>query len=45
MIVASRRLLSLHGSYGVQIADGFDVPLALAIMVALEQMEIEGRRR
>jgi len=27
------------------VAQGFDVPLALAIVVALEQMELEGRRR
>ena len=45
VIVASRSLLSLHGSYGVQVADGFDLPLALAIVVALEQMELEERRR
>jgi uncharacterized protein YxjI len=45
VIVASRSLLSLHGSYGVRVADGFDVPLALAIVVALEQMELEERRR
>ena len=44
-IVASRSLFSLHGSYGVQVADGFDVPLALALVVALEQMELEERRR
>jgi uncharacterized protein YxjI len=39
VIVASRRLISLHGAYGVEIADGFDVPLGLAIVIALEQME------
>ena len=45
VIFASRSLLSLHDTYGVQIADGFDVSLAIAIVVALEQMELEGRRR
>lgn len=45
VIVASRRLISLRDSYGVQAAPGFDVPLALAIVVALEQMELEGCRR
>jgi len=44
VIVASRRLISLRDSYGVQVAPGFDVPLALAIVVALEQMELDGRR-
>jgi uncharacterized protein YxjI len=45
VILASRRLLSLHGAYGVQIAPGFDTPLALAIVIALEQMELqEGHR-
>jgi uncharacterized protein YxjI len=45
VIFASRSLLSLHDTYGVQVAAGFDVPLAIAIVVALEQMELEGRRR
>lgn len=45
VIFASRSLLSLRDTYGVQIAEGFDVPLAIAIVVALEQMELEGRRR
>jgi uncharacterized protein YxjI len=44
VIFASRSLLTLHDTYGVQIADGFEVPLGLAIIVALEQMELEGRR-
>jgi uncharacterized protein YxjI len=44
VIVASRSLLSLHGSYGVRVADGFEVPLGLALVVALEQMELEERR-
>jgi uncharacterized protein YxjI len=43
VIVASRHLISLRDSYGVRVASGFEVPLALAIVVALEQMELEGR--
>lgn len=45
VILASRRLLSVHGAYGVQIAPGFEAPLALAIVVALEQMELEEGHR
>lgn len=45
VIVASRSLLSLHGGYGVEVAPGFDIPFALAIVVALEQMELEEQRR
>lgn len=45
VIVASRSLLSLHGGYGVQVAPAFDIPFAMAIVVALEQMELEERRR
>jgi uncharacterized protein YxjI len=41
VIVASRKLLSIRDSYGVQVAPGFEVPFALAIIVALEQMELE----
>ena len=41
LIFASRRLLSIRDSYGVQIAPDFEVPLALAIVVALEQIELE----
>jgi uncharacterized protein YxjI len=45
VILASRKLVSLHGGYGIQIAPGFDVPLALSIVIALEQMELqEGHR-
>ncbi|HEX7492363.1 MAG TPA: LURP-one-related family protein [Candidatus Limnocylindrales bacterium] len=45
VIVASHRFFSLHGAYGVQIAPGFDTPLALALVIALEQMELqEGQR-
>jgi uncharacterized protein YxjI len=43
VIFASRRLLSIRDKYGVQVAPGFDVPLALAIVVALEQMELQAR--
>ena len=45
VIRASRHFLSIRDAYGIQIAPGFDVPLGLAIVVALEQMEIEERRR
>ncbi|MGD0019612.1 MAG: LURP-one-related family protein [Candidatus Limnocylindrales bacterium] len=45
VIFASRRLLAIRDSYGVQIAPGFDVALGLAIVVALEQMELEERQR
>jgi uncharacterized protein YxjI len=45
VIFASRRLLAVRDSYGVQVAPDFDVPLALAIVVALEQMELEERQR
>ena len=45
VIMVSRRLLSLRDSYGVQVAPGFDTPLAMAIVIALEQMELqEGHR-
>jgi uncharacterized protein YxjI len=44
VITVSRRLMSLHGSYAIQIAPEFDTPLGLAIVVALERMELqEGR--
>ena len=45
VIFASRRLLAIRDCYGVQIAPGFETPLALAIVIALEQMEMESRRR
>jgi uncharacterized protein YxjI len=45
VIFASRRLLAIRDCYGIQVAPGFEVPLALAIVVALEQMEKESRRR
>jgi uncharacterized protein YxjI len=45
VVFASRRLLAIRDAYGVQIAAGFEVPLALAIVVGLEQMELEARQR
>ncbi len=33
----------MRDSYGIQVAPTFDTPLALAIVVALEQMELEER--
>jgi uncharacterized protein YxjI len=44
VIYASRKFLSLHDAYGIQVAPGFDAPLALAIVVALEQIEKEEGR-
>jgi uncharacterized protein YxjI len=41
VIVASRQFFSLHDAYGIQVAPGFEAPLALAIVVALEQIEKE----
>ena len=41
VIVASRQFFSLHDAYGIQVAPGFDAPLGLAIVVALEQIEKE----
>lgn len=45
MIFASRRLLSLRDSYGVQIAPDFETPQALAIVIAFEQIELEDNHR
>lgn len=45
VIFASRRLLSLRDSYGVQIAPDFETPLALAIVIAFEQIELEDNHR
>ena len=42
VIVASRKWLTVHDAYGIQIDPGFETPLALAIVVALEQMELQG---
>lgn len=44
-IFASRKLISIRDSYGIQVTAGFDVPLALAIVIALEQIEQEERSR
>ena len=44
VIRASRHLLSIRDAYGIQMAPGFDIPLGIAIVVALEQMEMEGRQ-
>jgi uncharacterized protein YxjI len=41
VIDASRLWLSLHDGYGIQIAPGFEVPLGLAICVALERVEAQ----
>jgi uncharacterized protein YxjI len=43
VITASRSLINIRDSYGVRVAPGFDVPLALAIVIALEQMEQQAR--
>lgn len=45
VIFASRRLLAIRDCYGVQIAPGFDVPFGLAIIIALEQMEMQDHHR
>lgn len=39
LIGASRAWLSLHDTFGVRIADGFDPALGLALVIAIEQME------
>jgi uncharacterized protein YxjI len=39
IVGASRSWFSLHDTFGVQVADGFDPPLALALVIAIEQME------
>jgi uncharacterized protein YxjI len=39
----SRSWLSIHNAYGIRIAPGFDVPLGLAIAVALERVEATDR--
>src|SRR5258706_11614189 len=38
VIGASRAWLSLHDTYGVRVAEGFDPALALAIVIAIEQI-------
>jgi uncharacterized protein YxjI len=41
VIVASRQFFTIHDAYGIQVSPGFEAPLALAIVVALEQIEKE----
>ena len=41
VIDASRKWFSIHDAYGIQIAPGFQVPLGLAIVVALERVEVQ----
>ncbi len=41
VIDASRKWFSIHDAYGIQIAAGFEVPLGLAICVALERVEAQ----
>jgi uncharacterized protein YxjI len=43
VIVASRKWLTVRDCYGIQVAPGFETALGLAIVVALEQMELEER--
>ena len=40
-IQVSRAWFSIHNGYGIQITQGFDVPLALAICIALERVEAQ----
>ena len=42
VIGASRAWFSLHDTYGVRVADGFDPALGLAIVISIEQMESRG---
>jgi uncharacterized protein YxjI len=44
VIAASRSWFSMHDTYGIEVADGFDNPLALAIAISIEQLESEERR-
>jgi uncharacterized protein YxjI len=39
VIAASRAWISLHDTFGVRVDDAFDQPLALALVIAIEQME------
>ena len=43
VVQASRAWFSLRDTFGVQVAEGFDPPLALALVIAIEQMEEHGR--
>ena len=38
---ASRAWFSIHDAYGIQISPGFEVPLGLAIAIALERVEVQ----
>ncbi len=40
VITVSRAWFTIHDGYGIQIASGFDVPLGLAIVIALERVEV-----
>ena len=41
VMTASRAWFSMHDAYGVQISSGFEVPLGLAIAIALERVEFQ----
>jgi uncharacterized protein YxjI len=41
VIVASRQFFTIHDTYGIQVSPGYNAALALAIVVALEQIEKE----
>jgi uncharacterized protein YxjI len=43
VIEASQKFFSLHNVFGVQVAAGFENELAMAIVIALQQMESEER--
>jgi len=43
VIIASRAWFSIRDTYGIQVLGGLEVPLALAVVIALEQMERLGR--
>ncbi|HLX34163.1 MAG TPA: LURP-one-related family protein [Candidatus Limnocylindrales bacterium] len=43
VMVASRAWFTIRDAYGIQIWDGFEVPLGLAIAIALERVEAEER--
>ncbi len=45
VFTASRRWLSFRDAYGIRVAPGFDAPFAIALAIALEQMELEHRRQ
>lgn len=45
VVSASRAWFSMHDTYGVRVADDFDDPLALTIVIAIEQMERQERQR